>query len=173
MIGERFLHVVERNRQALGLDDELLDLVGEKVGALFACGVWKDRDDIADAWRRFEEAFADEVRDDLVGGVGVDLEFLREGSHGREGVPGAKLSGDHRLARSIHDLLKERDTGPELYAEGNHVCTITHNTPIAQGDSYALLPSRCAPDGLEQNSLPTIGRPARVDGVMTGIRVTK
>ena len=44
--------------------------------------------------------------DDLVSGVGIDLEFLRERANGRKSVPGAKLASDHRFLRRIDNLLK-------------------------------------------------------------------
>src|SRR5258708_5440183 len=84
---------------------------------LFAAGVWEGREYCADAGMGFEQAFGDEVGDDLVGGVGVDLEFFAEGADGGEGVSGAELAGDHGLLGGVDDLLEEGDAYAEWDAE--------------------------------------------------------
>ena len=128
VLGDAGEDVVAGDAETLGFNDEFLDLTAEELGALFAGGVGTGGDDIADAGTSLEQAIADELRDDLVGGVGVDLEFAAENPDGGEGIAGKELAGDHRLLCSVDDLLKERSTGPEVDAEGNHSSTITRST---------------------------------------------
>jgi hypothetical protein len=118
VLGDAGEDVVADNAETLGFDDELLDLAAEELGALFAGGVGTGGDDVADAGASFEEAVADQLRDDLVGGVGINLELAAEGANGGKGVAGKELAGDHRLLRGVDDLLEERDAGPELDTEG-------------------------------------------------------
>ena len=128
MLGDAGEDVVASDAEALGFDDELLDLAAEELSALFAGGVGAGGDHVADAGTGFEKAVADELCDDLVGGVGVDLELAAEDADRGEGVSGKELAGDHRLLRGEDDLLEERDTGPEIDAEGKYSRTITHST---------------------------------------------
>ena len=130
VLGDAGEDVVAGDAEALGLDDELLDLAGEELGALPAGRVGTRGDDVADAGASLEEAVADELRDDLVGGVGIDLELAAQSADGGEGIARKELAGDHRLLRGVDNLLEERDAGPEVDAEGNHNCTITHSTVI-------------------------------------------
>lgn len=132
VLGDACEDVVADDAEALGFDDELLDLAGQELSAFFAGRVGARGDDVADTGAGFEKAVTDELRDDLVGGVGVDLEFAAEGADRREGLAGKELAGDHRLLRGVDDLLEERDAGPEVDAEGNHNCTITHSTAIVK-----------------------------------------
>jgi hypothetical protein len=126
-------HLFAVDAEALGFDDEFFDLVAEELGALLAGRVGQRGDDGADAGAGFEQPLGDEVGDDLVRGVGVDLELLGQGADGGEGIAGAQLAGDHRLLGGVDDLLEERDAGAELDAKRDHVCTITDSTAIAQG----------------------------------------
>ncbi len=128
MLGDAGEDVVAGDAETLGFDDELLDLATEELGTLLAGGVGERGDDVAYAGTGLEKAVADQLRYDLVGGVGVDLELAAEGADGGKWVAGEELSGDHRLLRGVDDLLKERNAGPEVDAEGNHSCTITHST---------------------------------------------
>ncbi len=128
MLSDAGEDVVAGDAEALGFNDELLDLATEELGALFAGGVGERGDDVAYSGAGLEEAVADQLSDDFVGGVGVDLELAAEGADGGKGIAGEKLAGDHRLLRGVDDLLEERDAGPEVDAEGNHSCTITHST---------------------------------------------
>jgi hypothetical protein len=128
--GECFEEVAVFYAEAFGFDDQLFYLLAEELGALFATGVGEGRDYGADAGMGFEQAFGDEMGDDLVGGVGVDLEVFAEGADGGEWVSGAELAGDHGLLGCVDDLLEEGDAYAEWDAEGNHVCTITRSTPV-------------------------------------------
>jgi len=123
-------HLIEFNAHVLGFDDDLFDLVAEELSALFAAGIGQDGDDGADAGASFKQAFVDEVSDDLVGGVGIDFEFLAERAHGRKGIAGAELAADHGFFGCVDDLLEERDAGAVWNAEGDHVCTITRSTVV-------------------------------------------
>ena len=128
MLGDAGEDAVAGDAEALGFNDEFLDLAAEELGALFAGGVGEGGDDIADAGAGFEEAVADELGDDLVGGVGVDLEFAAKGADRGEGVAREELARDHRLLRGVDDLLEERDARPEVDSEWNHSSTITRST---------------------------------------------
>jgi len=132
VLGDAGQNIFAVDAKTFRFDDELLDLAAEEFGAFFACGVRAGGDDVADAWPGFEKAVADKLRDDLVGGIGIDLEFAAEGTNRGEWVAGKKLTRDHRLLRRIDDLLEERDAGPEMDAERNHDCTITHSTVVRE-----------------------------------------
>ena len=80
MAGDGGEHLFAADAEALGFYDELFDLVAEEVGALLAAGVGRHGDDGADAGAGFKQALADQVSDDLVCGVGIDLEFFAEGA---------------------------------------------------------------------------------------------
>ena len=128
--GECVEEIVVFDAEALGFYDQLFDLLAEELGALLAAGVGEGGDYGADAGMGFEQAFSDEVGDDLMGGGGVDLEVFAEGADGGDWVSGAELAGDHGLLGGVDDLLEEGDADAEWDAEGNHVCTITRGTPV-------------------------------------------
>ena len=138
MGGDGVEHLFALDAEALGFDDELFDLVAKELGALFFGGVGEWSDDSADAGAGFEQALGDQVRDDLVRGVGIDLEVFGEDADRREGIAGAKLAGDHRLFGGVDDLLEERDAGAELDSERDHSSTITDSTVSWQAIFWEL-----------------------------------
>jgi hypothetical protein len=80
--------VIEVNRQPLGFDDEFFDLRAQKICALRSGGARKLCDHSSYAWAGFEKAIIEQLGNDLMGSVGIDLEFARECSYRRKGFSG-------------------------------------------------------------------------------------
>jgi hypothetical protein len=134
--GEGVGDVVEAHAEAFGFDDELFEFTVEEQGTLGRGGLARKGDDGAGAGENFEEAFVEELRDDFVGGVGIDFEFGAEGTDGGEWVAGAELSGDQGAFRGVDDLLVEGGAGSEVDAKGDHFrCIMTPSTGVVKDES--------------------------------------
>jgi hypothetical protein len=133
VLGDSFLHVRKIDTEALGFDDEFLDLLAEEIG-FFGFGGGGTLGDNGDgAGANFEEARVNEAGDDFVGGVGVDFELAAECADRGKFVTGAELTGDDGFRGGVDDLLVEGDAGLEIHVERDHACTITDRTADAMG----------------------------------------
>ena len=102
------------------LDHEFFNLAAQQLGAFGFGGFRGFGDDGANSSAVFQQAFSQQLRDDLVRGVGIDFEFFAERADGGERVAGSHLARDHGLLGGVDHLLKERDARPELDTEGDH-----------------------------------------------------
>ena len=108
----------EGEGETLGLDDETLDIVFKEDAFVFGGGAGGFLDDGTDAGQGLEEAAGHQVGNDLVGGVGVDAEFLAELADGGEAGTGGELALEDRLLHGVDDLFVDREAGLELNLEG-------------------------------------------------------
>ena len=81
MLGDAVEYVVTADPETLRFNDELLDLGAEKLSALLARGVRQRGDNIPDARACLKEPITDKLRDDLMRGIGIDLQLATEGPH--------------------------------------------------------------------------------------------
>ena len=88
MAADRGGDIVEIDGETFGFDDELFDLLPEKVGTLRGGGAGELGDDSADAGMGFEKSVVQQLGDDFVCGVGIDLQVAGQSSDGWKGFSG-------------------------------------------------------------------------------------
>ena len=105
--------VLQRHAGAPGFDHQPLGILLENVPAGRRAAGARFGHDRADARPHREQPFFGERADDLVGGVGVDLERLAEGADRRKRIAGPQLAGDDGPPDGVDDLLVDRRAGTE------------------------------------------------------------
>lgn len=124
MFGDGVLHILKIDTEALGFDDELLELVLEEIGFFGPGGGGPSRDNGSRTRTNLEETGVDEAGDNFVGGVGIDFEFAAESSDGWKLVSGAKLAANDGFGGGVDNLLVDGRTRGEIDVERNHWCLL-------------------------------------------------
>ena len=112
---------IEINTAALGFDNELLDFLTKQLGSFPGTG-WRQSCHCRTRSRvNLEDTFVDQLRDDLVGRIGIDLQFLAEDTYGRKGFPRTHLTRHNGFLRSVDDLVAEGGSGTKRYLKWDHL----------------------------------------------------
>ncbi len=143
----RLEQVLERDADALRLDDELLDLFFQETLTIAGAHFRTLGNHGTDSRPRFQPTLLDQVLHDFVGGIGMDLEVGRERAYRRERLPGLEFPADEGFYRSEHDLVEDRLARLQREAQECHRRTVTQTHCPAQ-------PSR--PVGLERDVQLTV-----------------
>ena len=112
---------IEINTAALGFDNELLDFLTEQLGTFPGSGRRQSCHCRTRSRVNLEDTIVDQMRDDLVGRVWIDLQFLAKGTHGRKGIPRTHLTRHTGLLRSVDDLIAKGSSGTKRYWKGDHL----------------------------------------------------
>src|ERR1700730_10206091 len=86
------------------------------------------RDNGANPWLHVEPPFLNQVLNDLVCGVGVDLQLGRERANRRERLTGLKLAADECLCRGKDHLVEDGLSGAKCESEQCHINNVTDVT---------------------------------------------
>ena len=105
MLADGVEKVLASEAQFPGLDHEAFNFVAEEGAELLLRGRRSVRDHRADAGLDCEETLLGEGRDDFLGRVGVDAQFLAEDADGGKIIAGFESAADGRLLHGVHDLL--------------------------------------------------------------------
>ena len=137
MIRNGACHFVEVEAKLFGLHDELLQLSAQQVTSFRCRGHRGLGNDGANAGQYLEQTFRQQLRDDLVGRVRIDFQFLAQRADGRKRVARTHLPGDDGFLGGVNHLLVNRSAGLKRQAKWDHVCTITHSTLSSQEEGLA------------------------------------
>jgi len=114
------------------LDDQLLDFVLQQPLAVPSAGVRARRDDSANPRLHLEPPLVNEVLNDLMCGVGVDLQLRRQCADRRKGLTWLKLATDERLRRGKYHLVEDGLSRLKGESEECHSHNVTDVTDWCQ-----------------------------------------
>src|ERR1017187_8235981 len=149
---ERGQHVVQLHAELLGVHYQSFEFAAQQAGARGGGWLGQRRGHHRpDAGKDLDQPASGQLHDHLVGGVGIDFEFLTEGADAGERVSGTKLAGDEGLGGRVDNLLGESDAGLKDQAERDQKCIITDSTArMSSGKVHWRWPGRACP-------APTVG----------------
>jgi hypothetical protein len=102
---------VQLDANAKRFDDQLLNFVLQQPLAVPSAGIRARRDNSANPRLHVEPSFMNEILNDLMCGVGVDLQLGRQCADRRKGLTWLKLATDERLRRGKHHLVEDGLSG--------------------------------------------------------------